>query len=1361
MDVFSLRDRIVGEFGQYVRSFIEIADDRIRSVVDGALDAGLLWPDPLIQINPAFAPGGTVEELVDEGVLHEECSRVFRIGKEQAGDVGRELRLHRHQADAIRIARKGANYVLTTGTGSGKSLSYIIPVVDHVLRNGSGKGIQAIVVYPMNALANSQEGELRKFLSHGYPDGRGPVTFRRYTGQESDQEKEAIRQSPPDILLTNYVMLELLLTRPDEISLVRGARGLRFLVLDELHTYRGRQGADVAMLVRRAREAFEAPGLQCVGTSATLASEGTVDEQRAEIARVATRLFGADVAPEHVIGETLQRITPDRALEDSTFQAELRARVVDGERKPPKAFDEFISDPLSIFIESTCGLRVDEESSRLVRVAPSSISGSGGAGNRLGRLTGVDEPRCVQAITDQLLASYGSDPNPRTGFPVFAFRLHQFIGRGDTVYASIDSEAERHLTVHGQRFVPGHRDRALFPLVFCRECGQEYYCVRDVLDSSTDRRCYAPRELSDRGGEEDTEAGFLYVNTKKPWSDDTEDLLELVPEDWIEESRKGLRIKRAHRDKIPRPIRVDGAGALSTSGFPCHFIRAPFPFCLACGVTYSGRQRSDFGKLTSLGTEGRSTATTILTLAGIRELRADEFLSPQAKKILSFTDNRQDASLQAGHFNDFVEVGLLRSALYRAAEAAGMQGLRHDELEQEVFKALNLDLALYASDPEVRFAALADTNRALRSVLGYRLYRDLQRGWRITSPNLEQCGMLEIEYESLRDLCAAERYWQARHPALAEASPDDRFKVAKVLLDLMRRELAIKVDALQSDAQEKIVARSRQRLISPWAIDEAEENALEHSKILLPRSRSKSDSREHFFLSPRSGFGQYLARGSTFPDYGEYLDLENRGRIACDLLAALKVAGIVEAVEEPRDADDVPGYQIVASSMVWKAGDGSRPFRDAIRVPRPSQTGGHSNSFFVEFYRGIADDGKGLTAREHTAQVPAAEREEREHAFRSARLPILYCSPTMELGVDIAELNAVNLRNMPPTPANYAQRSGRAGRSGQPAIVFSYCTNYSPHDQYFFRRPHEMVSGAVTPPRIDLANEDLIRAHVHAVWLAETRVPLEKSVAQLLDLSGEEPSLELLGEKRDGLGKLDALDRARDRASRILTALSLDLADARWYDDEWLDRTLNGALLNFDAACERWRDLYRAASRQQAVQHSVMTDASRSSDERAKAKRLRAEAESQLELLRDPENVVQSDFYSYRYFASEGFLPGYNFPRLPLSAFIPARRGKKRNDEFVSRPRFLAISEFGPRAVVYHEGARYLVNRVILTSERQGDTDDVVTSRAKMCEACGYLHDGFAPNTDGPDMCERCGAALGPPTSRLFRLQNVSTKRRD
>jgi hypothetical protein len=141
-----------------------------------------------------------------------------------------------------------------------------------------------------------------------------------------------------------------------------------------------------------------------------------------------------------------------------------------------------------------------------------------------------------------------------------------------------------------------------------------------------------------------------------------------------------------------------------------------------------------------------------------------------------------------------VEIGLLRSALHRAARESGEEGLAHDELTGRVFDALDLPLERYASNPSARFKQLSDTQTALRDVLGHRLYRDLERGWRVTSPNLEQCGLLKISYDSLEEVCAAEDVWQENHAALAGATPETRAKVATVLLDDMCRRLAIKVD---------------------------------------------------------------------------------------------------------------------------------------------------------------------------------------------------------------------------------------------------------------------------------------------------------------------------------------------------------------------------------------------------------------------------------------------------------------------------------------------------------------------------------------------------------------------------------------
>ncbi len=1359
MDVFALRDQVISDYQRFIKGFLHIRDVRIRDVVEETLANGLLWPEPWLSLNPKFRMGGSIDDLVVSGLLHEECRKVFRLAKDaDPTGTGSVLSLYLHQVEAIQAARSGDNYVLTTGTGSGKSLGYIVPIVDQVLREGSGRGIRAIVVYPMNALANSQEAELKKFLTAGYADGRGPVTFARYTGQESPEERQRIIGEPPDILLTNYVMLELILTRTDERQLIAQAQDLRFLVLDELHTYRGRQGADVALLCRRVREACRAERLQCVGTSATLAGEGTLDEQREQVALLAGRLFGTSVRPERVIGETLERAT--LPPEDTAgFTARLSETLANLPEYGPDDYELFAADPLARWVESTIG--VAELDGRLVRAEPRTLGAEDGIAAELAKLTGESPGVTSDALRSVLLG--GSQVlDPVTGRPVLAFKLHQFVSRGSSAYATIEPEDDRLVTLTEQQFAPGDRGRRLFPLAFCRDGGQEYYVVERVSDEHGQR--LVPRDLGDTDGlDGQRRLGFLYVSTADPWPDDLTEQLERLPSDWVEEDRRGNQtIRTDMRKNRPTPlwVYVDGSvsdepadGALRTWWVP-----TPFRFCLSSGATYAPTVRSDITKLTTLGFEGRSTATTMLTLAVLRFLEAHGHDVP--RKLLDFTDNRQDAALQAGHFNDFVQVSVLRAALHRAVATAGDGGLDYTELAPAVQNALDLPMNQYAQNPEARYGAKEEIDRALREILSYRLYVDLRAGWRVTAPNLEQAGLLRIDYANLDELCANEAEWSGRHEALAEAQPVLRVEVVRALLDHLRRELAIKVDQLDPVNHDILFSRSSQNLIAPWAIDEAERYQLERSKIVFLRPRAHNDAQNWISWSTRSLVGQHLRRRA----FGRTLATADVNAVLHDLFEVLQVGGLLLPVltRETSNGRDV-GYQIPASALRWKAGDGSEPARDLIRVPRAGAEGRAPNRFFVDFYQAVATALTGLEAREHTAQVTAGERERREQRFRDGELPVLFCSPTMELGIDIASLNVVGMRNIPPTPANYAQRSGRAGRSGQPALVFSYCSTGSAHDQYFFRRPTLMVSGKVRPPRIDLANEDLVRSHVHAVWLAEIGMSLGHSLSDVLDVSGTPPTLALLADKAGDFANIRARERAQVRTERVLASIGDELADADWWTPRWLADTLNKVPARFDEACQRWRDLYRAAEGQQVTQNSVVLDQSRSTEDKARARRLRAEAESQLELLlNESAHDFQSDFYSYRYFASEGFLPGYNFPRLPLSAWIPARRGQA-TDEYLNRPRFIAITEFGPQALIYHEGSVYRVNRVMIPVASDPTSDDpVVTSSAVQCGTCGYLHP--AHGEAAPDLCERCGAELSSSKWRyrsLFRMTSVSTRRQD
>ncbi len=1352
MNVFEMRNRLVHDYDAFVRSFVDIADERVKEVVDEALGSGVLWPSPLVQLNPAFESGRAIDDLVGEGVLHPACAEIFRARK-TADSTGFPMRLHRHQDEAIRIARTGANYVLTTGTGSGKSLSYIIPIVDHVLRSGIGRGIQAIVVYPMNALANSQLGELAKFLeTKPFDKDRPPVRVRRYTGQETDEQRREIRDNPPDVILTNYVMLELILTRVAEKAIVKAAKGLRVLALDELHTYRGRQGADVAMLCRRIRDQLEAPRLQYVGTSATIAGPGTRAEQRREIARVATDLFGAEVAPEGVIGETLRRATPHGDSADAAFRTALATRV-QSKVAPPESYDAFLADPLSSWIESTFGVVQAPGEERLVRAVPQTIDA---AAMKLAAETGTDVTEAAALVTAQLMSGY-QKARSASGQPAFAFRIHQFLSRGDTVYATLEHEADRYITIEAQKTNPENDKALLFPLVFCRECGQEFESVVRHEPASGGLPSFAPRDLGDLARTAEAKPGYLFHTSdpRRAWplADHTsESVLDRLPDDW-KEIRGGEEVLRRSRlPQIPQLEHVAVDGRSDPHGLTCFFIPSPFQFCPACGVSYQQRRGADRPVLGEVGFGGRSSATTLISTSLVTYLKKESQLDAAAQKLLSFTDNRQDASLQAGHFNDFVQVALVRGSLQAAVAKGPREGVEYRDLPQRLFDAFEAGLppgeafALYAAQPDAQFNVRKSTQRAMRDVLTYRVFLDMKRGWRLSMPNLEQCGLLNVEYESLDELCASAADWQGTHRALATAAPAARFAVARTFLNYLRRELAIQAECLTEPWQEAMKRDSGNLLAEGWRIDPDED--LDAGRLAHPRPKG-DDRGSAVYLSARGTVGRYLRRPNVL---GGGLSVDDAQAVIRDLCRVLTRTNLVLT-----GTDDDPAYQLNASTMRWLPGDGTQAFHCPLRVPRAPERGLRPNPYYVGFYTSAATNVAGFEAREHTAQVPAVAREEREKRFRAGDLPLMFCSPTMELGVDIADLNAVNLRNVPPTPANYAQRSGRAGRSGQPAIVVTYCTAGSSHDQYFFKRQEQMVAGSVAPPRIDVANEELVRSHVHSIWLSESGLNLHDSLRSLVQLEVQ-PGMPVTDEVRAHLDDPHALARTRNRAGVLLASIAGKLAAAEWYSEKWLDEVLLQLPDRFERSCDRWRDLYRAAMAQREREHKRENDHSTAKRARDDAARFRREAELQRDLLlnEDRRASQQSDFYSYRYFASEGFLPGYNFPRLPLSAFIPGRSGS-RDQEYLSRPRFLAISEFGPKSLVYHEGQRYQVDRVLLPPSESDSR--LVVGEAKQCHACGYLHPiGGAAN---PDRCEYCEAELPTPIQHLLKLTNVRTRRRE
>ncbi len=760
---------------------------------------------------------------------------------------------------------------------------------------------------------------------------------------------------------------------------------------------------------------------------------------------------------------------------------------------------------------------------------------------------------------------------------------------------------------------------------------------------------------------------------------------------------------------------------------------------------------------------------------------------PDPRKLLGFTDNRQDAALQAGHFNDFIYLLTLRAGLIGALQDnAGV--LNEEQLADAVFKALSfhqLDqstLVEYLRSPKLMGLARQEAQRTLRFIIAYRLLRDLRHGWRYNNPNLDQLDLLAIRYRGLDEFCSdAEAFTDSS--VLSQLSPTHRAHLCKVLFDNLRRNLCLETRYLDPVEQDKARTSGHTYLTERWAF--APDEKLETGRYLILSKRPEYKGKPRTDVVTGGARSRLLrqVKTSSFWQDSSFADEVKHWRDPewVKLIESLlRASGKHGYVQKHAIDTQLAGWRLNAAALDWHLTANQKPREDS-RV----------NDFFRSLYLSVADLLRlpshplfDFEAQEHTAQVDAPRRQLLEQRFRYTdkdrndwsqnpaheapleRLPVMFCSPTMELGVDISALNTVYLRNMPPTPANYAQRSGRAGRSGQQALVITYCAALSPHDQWFFHHANDMVHGVVRAPTLDLANRDLVDSHLQAVWLASTQAPLDASIAPMLDL--DQPGKPLKQSYQDAFNAPGVRERALGSAQRVIGQLQNELDGSHWFTPDYVQHVIERAPQHFSGALERWRVLFDATRQQMDMADQIVKSHTASHLERQNAQRRYGDAARQYAVLLKSGNGQNTDFYTYRYLASQGFLPGYNFPRLPLLAWIPARggqstSGKDEEGSMVSRPRFLALSEFGPRSLIYHQGRMYRVVRAKLNvgnADHISGNSQLSTITSLVCSQCGYGHLG-EPGGGQPlvNRCENCDALLTEKdwVRELYRIETVET----
>lgn len=1299
MNIISLYDKLKSSYKDYIGSFVSIKDKRIKQEVSEAIQDEKLWPKALIQFNPNFAQGVGVSQMIKNGFpIHKDLERFFNTP------------FYKHQQEAIELGCHDKEFIVTSGTGSGKSRTFMATIFNYVLQHQQDcvdKTI-AIIVYPMNALINSQSEELERYRQQ-YETATGekcPFTFGKYTGQENSQAREHMQQTPPNIILTNYMMLELLMTRAGDEKRLRDCflENLHYLIFDELHTYRGMQGSDVSFLIRRIKSQAKEHVL-CFGTSATMVADDklTYKEQRQKVAEVASCIFGSDYNENQVIDETLKvgLAKPNCSKKDvlSAMSAPIPTELND---------DAIRNYPTTNWIEQNIALRYDEKEHKYFRGMPCPVEDIA-----LKLFEFIDKQVTIKDCNQHILGvlNWCNEVNISQKTNLLPYKIHQFIPQTGNAYATLGTPEDRFITIEEKLYceeLSNEENKVqYYPIMFSRLSGHELYSVKVTPNGSLSPRNLDERNDIDEDEQESTISnGYIIV----PHADESLDDFLLdpesdeIPEDWYTCDKRGNRkFKKTYQDRFPRKIYFTIYGQMSinadmfSEAIEGIYVSSPLKYDPTAKAIYSGSSK-EWSKLSKIGSEGRSTATTVLSYENITEMK-DAGVASADRKLMTFVDARQDAALQAGHFNDFIRIGKIRSAIWNAVKNSD-KPIGSDKIARIVFEHINLSHEDYFRYENIRGGRAKKVEDVMERYLGTIIYDDLAGNWQVSMPNLEDCALLKINYEFLHDEITGENNSVRLYdiPELDGLSDLNKERFIIQILDYMRHKLCIYSDDRTNEAVKDIEKQVRENLKKPWTLDDNDKVAAAHALCFVrPRNKRNAFGKEIAGYRSKLAFfvRDFLSSNggtATITNQEEYLSY---------------MESLFAALSNYIQGDD-GAYQLFYSSILWEKGDEINVRTDLTKIRTISDEIVYTpNKYFQDFYKNISLSGVNLEAKDHTGQVAKDERELREQQFRNGSFPILYCSPTMELGIDIKDLSIVGMRNVPPTPANYTQRAGRAGRSGQAALIYTYCRPRNSHENYYLRHPEKMVSGEVKAPRMELVNEELFSTHFHSTILSVCPIPqLSNGIVDLVDYSNANH----ITLKPEVVHYLQFSD---ERKGEIKSIFKYAIADKYlsekiainkpyWFTDSWMDGILNSYLSDFDKALDRWRSLYKLAQQQieeaqTIIRNNVYGENSNEKKEALLKERRGTELRDMLLGQNQGKNAEENEFYPYRYFASEGFLPGYNFTKLPQRALLQYKNSDKV--EYLSRAKSLALTEFGPQNIIYNNGGKFRISRMMLTGD--------------------------------------------------------------
>lgn len=1070
---------------------------RFENLLYSQLGKEKLIKGPILEITPPYTKGKSLKELSE--LFPEWLKLKEMLEKNTDYDINRAL--FKHQEKAL-IKSLNNNIVVASGTGSGKTESFLFPIFQYCLEN-PGKGVRAIMIYPLNALIEDQIERLDKYLKDTN------ITFGKYTGQtphtkkdiDKNQEysknhiitREEMRQSPPNILITNYAMLEYILLRPGDSAITneRDEHSFKFIILDEAHTYTGAQGTEVAYLIKRLRNKVDrkAEGIRCIATSATLGN-GNID--------FAERLFGAKfpsnsliIGEKEVISESFENnditydLNPDEILswgfpDDSITMEDIKNRFkitkTKFENKKEEVY-EILKDKKQI-----------KDLIKILEEEPIPIY-------ELSRKIFNNHERAENLLVN--LVAWGDYAQNKSKLSLIPARYHMLVSAPKGLFCSLSSEGKINDLALSQNDI---KEFCPFEISVCKTCGESYIIGLSYIENGKHKyKAVSESFFESKIKTEGTSDIILFF--KKPQNPELIKICTVCGtiDDSCEHSKESIIDLYRYNPNFSELDKEDNNEEINEKG------------CINCG---SGNKLENQLVSLTLPTNGATSILASVIYNESPEMSEDELnknndffndkygrrnndwtpIIEKGKKLIVFSDSRQDAAffgpyLQVSH-NQLLFNKMVYSILKKKNESLDFSELS-TSISTYSQKLINekQKIALFLKElrPSEEFQKEMIDRNDRKNRIYHSILSLIDRTGAFLS-GLEGLGLgvayfnltnLEIDIADLNlnehniKALAQLLLFYCRQREAFDLYPDD--------LDLGDNKDAYydsryKIKILKREDDEKQSDNSIVRLISK------KPNTFQYLVKKVLDNITKSDQTWEKVNELIAKLADELSLS------GNELKKDSKGNSYTLNIEKIQLLAISENENLPEE---------VSGSM--------KKFKSCKRCGRISwidigmcnfsKCYGELQDFNKSFqssnsnhYRNwvIGKELSELRAVEHTAQLnKLTSAKNYQDEFKKGRINVLSSSTTFEMGVDLGDLSVVFMRNVPPGVANYIQRAGRAGRRpGVSPFVLTYCRNL-PHDQYFFNNYKSLVSGKVTSPAIVLENKKIALRHFNAVVLSE------------------------------------------------------------------------------------------------------------------------------------------------------------------------------------------------------------------------------------------------------------------------------------